>query len=83
MGMWSGAPTVSTSEDLLKGVFLILLYFIIISFYCYVHCCFACMYVCVRVSDALVLELEIAVTDIWVLGVESGSLGGAAGALNL
>lgn len=44
---------------------------------------FACMYVCVRVSDALVLELETAVTDIRVLGVGPGSPGGAAGALNL
>lgn len=41
------------------------------------------MDVCVRVSDALVLELETAVTDIRVLGVGPGFPGGAAGALNL
>lgn len=69
----------------LKGFFslilLLFLLFFLLLFMCIVV--FACMYVCVRVSDALVLELETAVTDMRVLGVGPGSPGGAAGALNL
>lgn len=84
MGMWSGAPTVSTLEDLKGFFFLILLLFLL--FFLFLFMCivvFACMYVCVRVSDGLVLELETAVTDMRVLGVGPGTPGGAAGALNL
>ena len=43
----------------LRLSFISFLNFII---YCYVHWCFACMYVCVRVSDSLELELQTVVS---------------------
>ena len=46
----------------------------------YVHCCFACMYVCVSVSDPLELELKASVrfhVGSWVLGLEPWSSGRA------
>ncbi|KAL6086485.1 hypothetical protein STEG23_002970 [Scotinomys teguina] len=38
--------------------------------------------VCVRVADHLGLELQTVVSDMWVLGIEPGSSGRAASALN-
>ena len=41
---------------------------------------FAFMYVCVRVSDPMELELH---TDMWVLGIELRTSGRAGSAFNL
>jgi hypothetical protein len=58
------------------------IFLMIYLFLFYVHWCFACMYVCVRMSDLLELELWIIVNAMWVLRIEPGSLGRASSALN-
>lgn len=46
--------------------------FLIIYFY--VHWCFACLYVCIRVSEALELELQTGVSWQGIPGTEPSAL---------
>ena len=54
--------------------------FLIIYFY--VHWCFACMYICIRVSEALEVELQTGVSSQVILGIEPRSAGRTASAPN-
>jgi hypothetical protein len=47
----------------------------------YIHWCFGCIYVCVRVSDPLELELQTFGSAMWIMGIELRSSGRAASAL--
>lgn len=49
----------------------------------YVHLCFACVHVCVRVPDPLELESQRAVSCLLVLGTEAGYFARTACAFNL
>jgi hypothetical protein len=48
----------------------------------YVRWCFACRYICVKVSGPLELELQTVLSCLWVLRIESESFGRTTSALN-
>jgi hypothetical protein len=48
----------------------------------YIRWCFACIHVCVKVSNHLELDYRLLSAAMWVLGIEPVSSGRAASALH-